>query len=864
MVFLKYQVVIISLFFSSHIALNVTICNDTNNWLNGNPAHSCTDYQFNKSWCANGDFAWDSYWTGGSIYRYPEFNCCGCGKGWPIWFAPKNGSAALKAIPKHTKRLDNSTGNNLKCIDVLGNSDVCNMTCKTWMSPVVSLSTITDNNFNSSNCTLIAQTADTSMRYALDIPQNSYLIFFTNWMNSDYNFTCFNSTLPENSSMICRHNSAQCLPTTTTYRCASSDCLDTPQWTNNNSLVNHIFIQYTCSDLETNLAWCYGATFTTNYHWTLGSFFKYPEFNCCGCGKGWPLWFVPSSGYASTKVVPKLMSNAHYNTSGTNVLCIDTYGNSYACNMTCKLFTNPVTAIETVSNIDFTIFNCTLVIDTMNLSVTYAITIPQDNYLLYFTNWTTSDYNLSCKGIQASQNASMLCRHDFIQCLSTAVTNRYIPPNCIDTSNWTNKYSGSPTTRGWSCFEYEVIFKFCADGSFTSGNQWTLGERFNFPELNCCACGKASQSPYQLLNTTIQSNPTIPTNFDIVDLYNCNIVFENTRQVFNIKCLGPSNFTNANITTNTILYNCPLDCFFNRSITMIDISRTINAARLQIGTNVSYYLSSNLFPNFHAICGQNLSEPFFSTAPTTIPTTSIDDPNTSEASSSSTMVISTGKIQTTLASNVSVLYIPTCSNGNIGLNCNVSVDLCQMTKPCINNGSCINLSPSSYRCACMQDFIGSNCEIDNRPCQPWTRLDRGVCNQTSATTFQCKCHSGYNGIHCESTIDYCQNITCQNNGQCRSILLNFTCECTTPDFTGRFCEVKSTSLMIKTIVKQSFVYIAIIAIGCVLSGIVIMDVLKYFFKIDPVAKHRRYRRRKKSSKPKTIVHLVYVDTPRSA
>ena len=163
----------------------------------------------------------------------------------------------------------------------------------------------------------------------------------------------------------------------------------------------------------------------------------------------------------------------------------------------------------------------------------------------------------------------------------------------------------------------------------------------------------------------------------------------------------------------------------------------------------------------------------------------------------------------------------------------------------------------------MQDFIGSNCEIDNRPCQPWTCLDHGVCNQTSVTTFQCECHSGYGGIHCESTIDYCQNITCQNDGQCRSMLLNFTCQCTTSDFTGRFCEVKSTNLMVKTIVKQSFGYIAIIAIGFVLSGIVIMDVLKYFFKIDPVAKHRRYRRRKKRPRPKTIVRLVYIDTPRS-
>ncbi|UJR29646.1 hypothetical protein I4U23_017194 [Adineta vaga] len=784
-------------------------------------------------------------------------------KGWPIWFLPTDGHAALKAIPKQTTNLENSSVSNMKCIDPLGNSDVCNMTCKIWIDPIISLTNITDNNFDSFNCTLIVQTTNNSLTYTLDISEDSYLVFFTNWTSDEYNFSCFNSPLPENSSMICRHDSVQCLPSTTTYKCVSSHCQNTPLWTNNNTNTKPTHIGYNCSHYEITYAWCYRGTFTANYKWTLGSYYSYPEFNCCGCGKGWPLWFVPSSGYTSTKVVPELTEN----TNGTNVLCIDTYGNSLTCNMTCKLLTNPVILTETIAADDFNAFNCTLVIDRTNSSVAYAIRIPQDNYLVYFTNWTTSDFNFACKSMQVPSNISMLCRHDFTQYLTTTITtDRYIPANCVDTPDWANKYSGSPTGKGFTCFEYEIIYKWCTGGTFTPGSQWTLGKRYNFPEVNCCACGKASQTPYQLLNMTIKSNSTIPSDFSIINMYNCTAVLNSS---FNLECLGPSNFTKSNITTNAILYNCPLDCFFNRNLTTIDMSRTVNATRRQIGSNITYYLSSNLFPNFQVTCRQSLSQLLFSTEQSTIPTTSIDNQNTSEVSptSSPTTEISTELVQTAPASQPSILYLPTCSNGNIGLICNVTTDLCQMTNPCLNSGSCTNLSPSSYICMCIQGFIGSNCEIDIRPCQPWTCLNHGFCNETSPTTFQCECHSSYEGLHCESKIDYCQNITCQNNGQCRSMLLNFTCECTAADFTGRFCEVQSTKLVIKTIVKKAFGYIAITAIVSLISTIVILDILRYVFKIDPIAKdrrnlrRRRYQQRKK--RPKSIVHFVYVDTPRN-
>jgi len=67
-----------------------------------------------------------------------------------------------------------------------------------------------------------------------------------------------------------------------------SDCAGTLNWTNINGVNrrNGITTAYTCPDYEFNYRWCSGGTSTPGNQWTLGSIYKYPEFNCCGCGKG--------------------------------------------------------------------------------------------------------------------------------------------------------------------------------------------------------------------------------------------------------------------------------------------------------------------------------------------------------------------------------------------------------------------------------------------------------------------------------------------------------------------------------------------------------------------------------------------------
>ncbi|UJR34486.1 hypothetical protein I4U23_021894 [Adineta vaga] len=67
---------------------------------------------------------------------------------------------------------------------------------------------------------------------------------------------------------------------------------------------------------------------------------------------------------------------------------------------------------------------------------------------------------------------------------------------CQDTCNWYNGYKRANNGKGWTCFEYTTVgpdrsgAPWCKDGAVTKGSEWTLGAKYNYPEKNCCACGK--------------------------------------------------------------------------------------------------------------------------------------------------------------------------------------------------------------------------------------------------------------------------------------------------------------------------------------------------------------------------------------
>lgn len=130
------------------------------------------------------------------------------------------------------------------------------------------------------------------------------------------------------------------------------------------------------------------------------------------------------------------------------------------------------------------------------------------------------------------------------------------------------------------------------------------------------------------------------------------------------------------------------------------------------------------------------------------------------------------------------------------------------------------------------------------------------------TGFQCICASGWQGTHCESKTNYCYNITCENNGICRPLLLDYKCECLGNSYSGRHCEIVGWKIFILKLFSKSFAYIAIIAMITTVMFVIIMDILKYCFGIDPTNEEmKRYRHKKQANKRKVplIQRLVYVN-----
>lgn len=109
------------------------------------------------------------------------------------------------------------------------------------------------------------------------------------------------------------------------------------------------------------------------------------------------------------------------------------------------------------------------------------------------------------------------------------------------------------------------------------------------------------------------------------------------------------------------------------------------------------------------------------------------------------------------------------------------------------------------------------------------------------------------------------NVTCFNNGVCRPLFLNYTCECLSDSYSGRHCEITASKIVVYQTVSKSFAYIAIIALIIVAIFIIIMDLLKYCFDIDPVRKELKQIQRKKQVKrtkhPPVTIRFKYVDAP---
>lgn len=87
-----------------------------------------------------------------------------------------------------------------------------------------------------------------------------------------------------------------------------------------------------------------------------------------------------------------------------------------------------------------------------------------------------------------------------------------------------------------------------------------------------------------------------------------------------------------------------------------------------------------------------------------------------------------------------------CAPNYTGPTCSALIRACDNIK-CQNNGVCVNLSPTSFRCDCKDGYSGVFCEksiCDTSPCQ------RGSCKPSIAGNYHCTCPQRYIGKNCSN------------------------------------------------------------------------------------------------------------------
>ena len=129
--------------------------------------------------------------------------------------------------------------------------------------------------------------------------------------------------------------------------------------------------------------------------------------------------------------------------------------------------------------------------------------------------------------------------------------------------------------------------------------------------------------------------------------------------------------------------------------------------------------------------------------------------------------------------------------------CNGTQNPCVLahTVRCIDDydGFGTNESNDGFQCACIDGFIGDQCEAKILHCEnvsvcggPQRRLN---CTEgQGAKDYHCECKFGYAGNRCEIDLDLCENSPCHNGGTCEDYGNNYACTCL-PGYTGQSCSV---------------------------------------------------------------------------
>ncbi|XP_024860976.1 protein eyes shut homolog isoform X2 [Kryptolebias marmoratus] len=121
-----------------------------------------------------------------------------------------------------------------------------------------------------------------------------------------------------------------------------------------------------------------------------------------------------------------------------------------------------------------------------------------------------------------------------------------------------------------------------------------------------------------------------------------------------------------------------------------------------------------------------------------------------------------------------------CHHGYSGRFCE-KFDVC-MDNPCVNKGICVSdgstdLNNRTYKCLCPPHFTGVNCSevVGKENCD--RICENGTCVEMSPTSFKCICDNGSSGPLCKKKKALCDPNPCRNDGQCAETPKGFVCHC---------------------------------------------------------------------------------------
>ncbi|CAF1250224.1 unnamed protein product [Adineta steineri] len=458
--------------------------------------------------------------------------------------------------------------------------------------------------------------------------------------------------------------------------------------------------------------------------------------------------------------------------------------------------------------------------------------------------------NSSCNGLFVDTNDTLYCS---INSLNQVVKKLLNDPSSTSTVAAGGNVSGSTPDMLKSPYGIFVDTNFDLYVADCGNDRIQL---FSLGQLNgTTVAGNGSVNPTGILNCPSGIVLDADNQLYIVDSYNNRIVRSgpNGFQCI-IGCSNQSGSTPDKLSFPRTLY---FDSYGNIFVTDYGNNRTQR-----------FDLLNNSCGTTNQETTSKMSSSMNTTSTTSFPETTYEISSTMNITSTTSLsktTYETGSMTNHydfLAQSLSKLpffVAPPCSNEyKIGMNCSSSIAPCDILNPCQNYGTCFNNNETlyGYTCNCTSDFSGSECEIN----RCW---NNGTCIERTATSFNCSCQSGWQGLHCEIKINYCENVTCFNSGICRSLILDSTCECLSESFTGRHCEITKKTMVIHQMVSKSVGYISIIFIVGVCMFFVIMDILKYCFRIDPaksqLKKTQQKKTAKKAKRPLIIQKFAYVN-----